>query len=307
MKMLVGYTGFVGSNLCRQAHYDRLFNSKNIRDAFGQKPELLVYSGVPAEMFTANADPARDQAITENAFQNMVQIAPKRVVLISTVAVYDTKIGADEDHIPDPNRQTPYGKNRYALERQVEEHFPDSVILRLPAIYGHNLKKNFIYDYIQFIPALLKESKYLELSAQSERIFRSYTDRGDGFFRCGALSEEDRQLLKREFQRVGFSALNFTDSRSVYQFLDLKYLDQAMTACLEKGIRRLNLVPPPVNAAEVYRMLSGGEFVNECTLEPICYDLKTKYTASGYIMEKQQELADIRAFVEAARKSEGTV
>ena len=39
MNALVGYTGFVGSNLYENGSFDSVFNSKNISDAFGTNPE----------------------------------------------------------------------------------------------------------------------------------------------------------------------------------------------------------------------------------------------------------------------------
>ena len=57
IKTLVGYTGFVGSNLASSTDFDGLYNSKNIEDAFKTKPDLLVYSGVRAEKFLANKEP----------------------------------------------------------------------------------------------------------------------------------------------------------------------------------------------------------------------------------------------------------
>ncbi len=297
--MLVGFTGFVGSNLCSQEDFDYLINSKNVESAFGTQPDVLVYAGVPSEMFTANSNPQRDKEITDNAFDNIVKINPKRVVLISTVAVYDNTCATDEDYEIKPELLTPYGANRYELEKRVEENFEESLIVRLPAIYGQNLKKNFIYDFINYIPALLKEPKYRELSEDSELIKKHYTDRGDGFYKCAELNADTHKLLKEEFRRLGFSALNFTDSRSVYQFFNLKYLNQAITACLSKGIPRINLVPCPVSVAEVYKALCGEDFINECAQTPFNYDLRTKYTDSGYIMDKGQVLEDIKAFVES--------
>ena len=35
--------------------------------------------------------------------------------------------------------------------------------MRLPAIYGIHMKKNFIYDYIHVTPAMLNQAKYEEL------------------------------------------------------------------------------------------------------------------------------------------------
>ena len=65
--MLVGYTGFVGSNLCLSHKFDYLINSKNIESAYGVNPDRLIYSGVPAEMFIANKYPEKDAEIIENA------------------------------------------------------------------------------------------------------------------------------------------------------------------------------------------------------------------------------------------------
>ena len=45
MKALVGYTGFVGSNIYTSGEFDAVYNSKNIEEAFGTKPDLLVYAG----------------------------------------------------------------------------------------------------------------------------------------------------------------------------------------------------------------------------------------------------------------------
>ena len=59
MEYLVGYTGFVGSNLAASHTFDGQFNSRNIQQAFGGRPDLLVYAGVRAEMFLANHDPHR--------------------------------------------------------------------------------------------------------------------------------------------------------------------------------------------------------------------------------------------------------
>ena len=49
MISIVGYTGFVGSNLCLSTQFDRKYNTKNIQEAFFTKPEILVYAGLRAE------------------------------------------------------------------------------------------------------------------------------------------------------------------------------------------------------------------------------------------------------------------
>ena len=66
-EVLVGSTGFVGSNLLQEHAFDGCYHSSNIKEAYGAKPELLVYAGVPSEMFTANQNPAQDAARIEQA------------------------------------------------------------------------------------------------------------------------------------------------------------------------------------------------------------------------------------------------
>ena len=71
MISLVGYTGFVGSNLHVKGSFDRVYNSKNITEAYGTCPELLVYAGLRAEKYLANSDPAADMQNIVEAQKNI--------------------------------------------------------------------------------------------------------------------------------------------------------------------------------------------------------------------------------------------
>lgn len=66
-KFLIGYTGFVGSNLNMQSKFDGLYASHNIEQAYGTNPDLIVYSAVPAQKFLANKEPNKDYQTIENA------------------------------------------------------------------------------------------------------------------------------------------------------------------------------------------------------------------------------------------------
>ena len=57
---LIGYTGFVGSNLLRQRGFDACFNSANIDELGGRSFDLIVCAGARAEKWKANAEPERD-------------------------------------------------------------------------------------------------------------------------------------------------------------------------------------------------------------------------------------------------------
>ena len=304
MDYLVGSSGFVGSNLASQHRFDGLFRSTNITEAYGKKPDLLVYAGVRAEMFIANRDPAADRRQIDTATENIRQIAPHECVLISSIAVYPDTHGADEDTEIKAENLSAYGANRLYLEQWVEQNIENSLIVRLPAIYGKNLKKNFLYDYIHVIPSLLTEAKLKELLPSAPRLEEYYVPQGNGFCKCRELDAAERRMLKELFQTLGFSALNFTDSRSEYQFYALKNLWGHIEIARANHLKRLNITTPPLSVAEVYRRLSGKEFTNILSRPPYSYDLHSKHFAlfggsSGYLLDREYELADIVEFVRA--------
>ena len=153
MIILVGYTGFVGSNIYVRARnrIEGVYNSNNVEKAYGLEPDLLIYAGLRAEKYLANSAPEKDLDLILNAERNIRKINPKKLVLISTIDVYKNPVGADENSptVTDEKGSVgdgvqPYGLNRYYLEAWVRKNYPDALIIRLPALYGLNIKKNFI-------------------------------------------------------------------------------------------------------------------------------------------------------------------
>ena len=304
MKSLVGYTGFVGSNLAGQNAFDFMYNTRNIETSYGTRPDLLVYAGVRAEKYLANRDPEKDYENIKAAINNIKAIDPRRLVLISTVDVYKKPAGCDEDSVMETDGLSAYGLNRYRLEQWAENSISDHLIVRLPGLYGKNIKKNFIYDMIHIIPSQLTEAKMAELSAKDGRIRRYYNQQDNGFYKCRELTEEETELLKECFRGTGFSALNFTDSRSSFQFYNLSFLWEHICLALSHGIRRLNLATEPVTAAELYQYVRGAGFRNEISASPANYDFRTKYDAvfggkNGYIFDKNAVMKDVGKFVRA--------
>ena len=304
MIALVGYTGFVGSNIFEgsKGKIDKAYNSQNIDDAFGLNPELLIYAGLRAEKFLANNAPDKDMSLIEQAEENIKKINPRKLVLISTIDVFKNPVDVDENSVIDTEDLAPYGYNRYQLEAWARENYPDALIIRLPGLFGKNIKKNFIYDYINVIPFMLKETKFKELVSKDEDLKQYYEFQRNGFYRV-SVRESERELLKNKFIKLGFSALNFTDSRSVYQFYNLTRLWDDIQIALRNEIKLLHLATEPVSAAEVYKYLSGNEFINELDGVPAEYNYKTIYDKrvfggkNGYICDKESILRDINIFV----------
>ena len=305
--ILVGYTGFVGSNLNDECKFDGVYNSKNINDAFGLNPELLVYSGIPAQKFLANKEPEIDFDIIKNGIENIKKINPKRLVLISTIDVYKNPINVNEDDKIIQEDLEAYGRNRYYLEKWVKDNFDDYLIVHLPGLYGKNLKKNFIYDLIHIVPSMLKKDKFEEITKNDDYLSDYYFIQDNGFYKCRELTKVDEKNLKNYFNNIGFSALNFTDSRGVYQFYNLKYLWNHIEIALKNNIKVLNLATEPVSICELYKYIKNSEFKNEISDKPAFYDFKTKYDylfngLNGYIFNKQFVLEDIKKFVELEEK-----
>ena len=301
MNALVGYTGFVGSNLYEAGEFDAVYNSKNIQEAFGTNPDLLIYAGLRAEKYLANNEPKKDLEQIRIAENNILRINPKKLVLISTIDVFKKPSGVDENSVIETDGLHAYGYNRYLLECWVRENYSDALIIRLPGLFGKNIKKNFIYDFINVIPFMLKEDKYLELSQRNPEIMNYYVKQDNGFYKV-SVKDEEREGLKNMFKESGFSALNFTDSRSRYQFYYLKNLWADINTALKAGIKLWHPATEPVSAEELYKYLTGEEFVNELDGIPADYDYRTIHDAafggsSGYISDKAKVLKDIKRFV----------
>lgn len=310
MISLVGCTGFVGQNLANSCIFDGLYNSKNIASAYGTNPELLVYAGVRAEMFLANHNPQQDKALIDQAIENIKKIRPKELVLISTISVYGEQVYADETTEIEEDCLTAYGRNRLYLEQWVEQELEHVLIVRLPALYGSGIKKNFIYDFIHRIPALLNEDYYKLLCKDSERFADYYEKQENGYYKCRKLSTDEKRCLMSYFRSSGFSALNFTDSRARYQFYNLAYLWQHIQIARENALKKVNLVTEPVGIAELFWYLEQEEFKNEILQKSFDYQLRTRYAElfggnKGYIFDRKFVLEDIRKFILNANSVEG--
>lgn len=311
MNALVGYTGFVGSNLLAQHTFDALYNSKNISDSFGTKPELLVYAGVPAQKFVANQNPEADLKVICGAAENIRKIKPETLVLVSTIDVYKTPVDVHEGTVMATEGLAPYGFNRLVLENWVRENahrFKRTLIVRLPGLFGQNLKKNFVYDLIHIIPSMLSAGKYAELAEKSSLIKAHYTQLDNGFYACTG-DEETKRQLKTEFKRLGFTALNFTDSRARFQMYNLAHLWTDIETARGAKLKTVNLATEPVTAAEIYKLANDTPFVNELNRPVPNYDFKTRFAEvfggqGGYIADKATVLDEIKAFIKAEMKAE---
>lgn len=303
MRILVGYSGYVGSNLMQQIKFDKVFNSKNISDSYDLKPDLCIYAGVKAQKFIANMQPVEDFAHILETIENIKKIKPKKLVLISTVDVLDETQNVDESHVINTINLMPYGNHRRYLEKWVIKNIEDYHIVRLPALYGENLKKNFLYDILNPIPSMLSEELFMHYSGDYSIVSESYYKKDNNFF---YLKEDLNAINKDElllaFSKQNFTSLNFTDGRAQFQFYPLSRLSQDLLDIIKNNIQCIQLVTEPLSAAEIYEYLFNSKFNNHVSNHYPRYNLKTRYSNlwnrfDGYLISKLNVLEDLKDFM----------
>ena len=145
---LIGYTGFIGSNLLSFDKNITKYNSKNIHKIKNKKFDLVICAGTSSKIWLAKKKPYEDKKKIKNLIDNLKNLKTKKFVLISTCEVYGNNKNCIETNTTLSNIKSNYGLNRLKLEKFVEKTFLNHFILRLPIVYGKNFKKNFIYDLI---------------------------------------------------------------------------------------------------------------------------------------------------------------
>jgi hypothetical protein len=154
---------------------------------------------------------------------------------------------------------------------------------------------------------MLKKTKFEEVCAKAVEINNFYSEDDNGFFRLKiGISSNERSMLKSLFEKVGFSALYFTDSRSKFSFYNLAFLWEHINILQDNNTSLAHMASEPVSAAEVFDALYGKSFLNELANPPFDYTFfKTKHFdlfhgKEGYIFSKDEILKDIELFIKNA-------
>ncbi|MBN2975167.1 NAD(P)-dependent oxidoreductase [Pseudomonas lactucae] len=145
---LIGYSGYVGGTLLKQESFTSLYRSTNIGDIDNQSFDTVVCAGAPAQKWIANREPEADRQKIEALIAHLRTVKCQTFILISTVDVFKSPLGVDEDTPVDEADLHAYGLHRRLLEKFVEEHFPNHLIVRLPGLVGPGLRKNVIFDFL---------------------------------------------------------------------------------------------------------------------------------------------------------------
>lgn len=313
-RALVGCTGFVGATLARARPFDGLFHSRNIDEIAGQAFDLVVCAGAPASMWAANQDPEADLASLGRLADRLSRVETDRLVLISTIAVFADPADRPTEHGARYETAAAYGKHRRALEERLCERFARCLVLRLPALFGPGLKKNFVFDLLNPLPSFLPPDRYARAAAalppaDVARLDRWYArDAAAGPWvldRAGLNRSGDRQALTDALECVGLAARDLTNSASRFQVYDLTRLADDIDTALAAGLDVVNICSEPLEAADICQALTGRRFDNPGPPR-VVQDVRSDHAGlfggrDGYLFDRETVLGGLRRFAAAER------
>lgn len=147
MNALIGYSGFIGTNLLPYINNVDLYRSTNIEDIKNKSYDIIYCCGINAKKWYANLYPKEDIESINKLINILTTVKCNTFVLISTIDVLDCTI--EQNELTEQYYSShSYGKNRLYFEEWCNQHYNNCYIFRLPALFGHGLKKNALFDLI---------------------------------------------------------------------------------------------------------------------------------------------------------------
>lgn len=312
---LIGHTGFVGGTLAQQHKFASHFNTSNISDLRGRDFDTLVCAAAPGSMFAANREPQRDRGQIKALIESLKEVRTRRFVLISSIAVFANFAGGDNEKSTAFQKELAYGRNRRTLEAFVEDNFEGNLVVRLPALFGRGLRKNFIFDLLNPIPNMLTEVKLGGLSAI---LGSSLFDQLHGLYApdpSTGMMKLDRAALDKEPMRAsleeaaitqGFAATQFHNPGTTYQYYNMNRLWSDIDIALRARLRHVHLVSEPLEAATIHRRLTGRD-MPESGARMHHEDMRTRHAEiwgkqGPYIEDAATVLDQLAAFYASERR-----
>lgn len=266
MDAIIGHTGFVGGHLTRQHGFEARFNTSNIGDALGRRFSTVVCAAAPGSMFEANRSPDRDMERIEHLIQSLSRIKAEHFVLISTIAVLEDPADQVDELTDRFESSKAYGRNRRYLESFCSDHFKSCRVLRLPALFGRGLRKNFVFDLLHPAPSMLTRTLYERvldsLPSELSRVLAGvyewdatlnvYKINRDGLTESG-----QRHELEAALNDSCLSAVQFTNPETTYQLYDMERLWSDIEIARRDDIKVLHLAMEPIKASRIHEELLG--------------------------------------------------
>jgi hypothetical protein len=313
---LIGFSGFVGSTIAEQTSFDEIFNSRTIRQAHGKRFGDVVCAAAPGSMFEANRFPEEDGRRIDALIDDLSRLIADRFVLISTIAVFDSFDAGYDENAGNFQQSLAYGRNRRRLEEFCANHFSNTLIVRLPALFGRRLKKNFIFDIMNPMPSMLTSDRLQELRSDLPSKLRIalsdiYTYDENLSLMVIDRAALERSGLRREFEGAisghALNAISFTNPETCFQYYDMLRLWSDICTARQEGLNVIHLPPEPVAARDVYKALIGQEMPST-NARVHKEDLRTRHgdlwgRAGSYLAGSDEVLKRLGAFYRAEKSA----
>ena len=288
---LIGYTGFVGSNILKQlkdsGYEDRelkLYNSKNIKSIYGENFDLLIISGVSANKTYANMSPKDDLFNISSLYEDLKRAFADKVVVISTIDVF---------------MNDAYGQNRKYFENKVKSisTFKTVKILRLPGLFGSGLKKNSIYDMMNLIPTFIKHDKFIELSKINSKLFDWYSYNTEKNVYEVAVKNKE---VEQTFKNLGFTSLNFSNATSDFCWFNLQNVLSEIWDLIDSNSDEITITSQSITNEEIAKIIGIDLSLFK---SPIVVSYKlVNIIGKIKVYPKEEILSDIKRFVNASMR-----
>ncbi len=260
-------------------------------------------------MWAANADPEGDARNLASLVKALGKADIGRLVLISTIGVFDDVAAKYTESSAQFEQQNAYGRNRRQLEVQLTSRFSEVHIIRLPALFGPGLKKNFVFDLLNPEPSFIKPEKF-------DLLLKAFPDSGTILLQKAYVYDADLDMwayqrseyrntatsraLIEAFKQENFLSAQFTNSESCFQYYNLANLAKDINLVIDNGIDVLNICSAPLQASEVHKSLTGQEFENTAPPQ-VNEDVRSNHgpvfgSNGPYLYEKNEILDDLKLF-----------
>lgn len=312
---LIGHTGFVGGSLSQQYAFMDLFNTSNIDSIAGRKFDTVVCAAAPGSMFTANREPERDREQIDALIESLNGMNARRFVLISSIAVLANFAAGDDESTEAFQKDMAYGRHRRELEAYCEARFDNCLIVRLPALFGSGLRKNFIFDLLNPIPTMLSVTSLEALLDKisptlRDALKRFYAPDITGMYRINreALNADScRSALEVAVRATEMCATQFHNPDTTYQYYDLSRLWLDIGVATRFALRHVHLATEPLRAGEIHLRLLGTDM--PCSNARLHReDMHTQHAAlwgreGSYLEDASTVLSRLEAFFVSQRRA----
>ena len=271
-------------------------------------------------MLLANRDPVSDERSIDQLMHQLSSIRCKNFILISTIAVLADFSESKSEEADNFETSTAYGVNRRKLEIFCNQKFDSCLIVRLPALFGKGLKKNFIFDMLNPVPSLLTNPNHnyirdiLPLSLRPLFLMAFEWDTEILMYKIDRIklnASPNKFELENWLINSGNSALNFTNPDSIFQFYNLNRLWADTKIAFTSGLRLLHVSPAPLKAEKIYfsvkdtNMPQPSDGINAKKYEQ---DMQTLHghlwgSHNSYITQEQEIINEIKDFCKSYRSA----